>query len=124
MLIRFASALALALATALAPAAQTCTVTWSSATSGSWHDDARWTPARVPNASDTACITAPGTYTVSLTSASATAQNLVIGGVSYAVFAVLAWQFTGSAAQYFADHPMDSAFYVVARLSGGGHKIV
>jgi hypothetical protein len=51
-------------------------------------------------------------------------QNLLIGAVSYGVFAALAWQFTGATAEYFAEHPMDSAFYVVARLSGVARVVV
>jgi hypothetical protein len=42
----------------------------------------------------------------------------------YGVFAALAWQFTGATAEYFAEHPMDSAFYVVARLSGVARVVV
>ena len=50
--------------------------------------------------------------------------NLLIGAASYGVFATLAWLFTGASAEYFAEHPMDSAFYVVARLSGVARVVV
>lgn len=50
--------------------------------------------------------------------------NLLIGAAAYGIFSTLAWQFTGASAQYFADHPMDSAFYVVARLSGVARVVV
>lgn len=49
---------------------------------------------------------------------------LILGAVSYGAFSVLAWQFTASAGQYFAAHPMDDAFYVVARLSGVARYVV
>jgi len=49
---------------------------------------------------------------------------LVLGFASYSAFSVLAWQFTNAAATYFAEHPMDDAFYVVARLSGFARVVV
>jgi len=49
---------------------------------------------------------------------------LLLGAGCYGVFSVLAWQFTQSAGQYFALHPMDDAFYVVARLSGVARYVV
>jgi len=44
----------------------TCTKTWASGISGLWEDPSRWSPAGVPGPADNACITAAGTYTVSL----------------------------------------------------------
>jgi len=49
---------------------------------------------------------------------------LVLGATSYGTFSFFAWQFTGAAAQFFAEHPMDSAFYVVARLSSLARVVV
>lgn len=49
---------------------------------------------------------------------------LLLGAGSYGVFSVLAWQFTQAAGAYFAMHPMDDAFYVVARLSGVARYVV
>jgi len=44
-------------------------------------------------------------------------ENLLLGAASYAAVSVLAWNFVTSSAEFFEAHPMDSAFYVVARLS-------
>ena len=49
---------------------------------------------------------------------------LVLGAVSYGTFSYFSWQFTCAAAEYFAEHPMDSAFYVVARLSSLARVVV
>ncbi len=49
-----------------AGAAQACTVSWASPTSGSWGTAADWSPQQVPVATDNVCITLPGTYTVTL----------------------------------------------------------
>ena len=49
---------------------------------------------------------------------------LVLGAVSYGTLSYFAWQFTGAAAEYFAEHPMDSAFYFVQRLSSLARVIV
>ncbi|MEM6327027.1 MAG: hypothetical protein AAF791_07915, partial [Bacteroidota bacterium] len=62
--------------------AQTCTVSWASATSGDWNDASRWTPNQVPGAADVACITVDGTYTVTLASGSPSVQDLVLGGAN------------------------------------------
>jgi hypothetical protein len=60
--------------------AQTCTTEWAAPTSGTWSDDDNWTDG-APDASDTACITAPGTYVVTLDRRQALA-GLVVGGTS------------------------------------------
>ncbi len=58
-----------------------CTHHWASGTSGAWFTAANWTPASVPAAGSTACIDAPGTYTVTMDPANdATPVNL--GGLS------------------------------------------
>lgn len=77
--------LAAALAVCLAPTAlaQTCTRTWAAPVDGSWSVAANWTPAEVPTAGDVACITAAGTYTVSIGGfVTVAAETLVLGGAS------------------------------------------
>ncbi|OZC01842.1 DUF7619 domain-containing protein [Rubricoccus marinus] len=59
--------------------AQTCTTSWTAA-SGAWSGDANWSNG-APGASDTACITRNGTYTVTLDRDQALA-GLVVGGGS------------------------------------------
>lgn len=60
--------------------AQTCTTEWAAPASGTWSDDGNWTNG-APDAGDTACITAPGTYVVTLDRRQALA-GLVVGGAS------------------------------------------
>jgi len=60
--------------------AQTCTTEWAASTSGVWSDDGNWTNG-APDAADTACITAPGTYVVTLDRRQAL-DGLVVGGAS------------------------------------------
>jgi len=57
--------IALACLGASAAAAQACTKTWNGGT-GSWSEENKWTPKGVPLSEDEVCITAPGTYTVTL----------------------------------------------------------
>jgi hypothetical protein len=50
-----------------AAAAQACTETWTgNAGDGSWNTANNWSPAQVPQTTDSVCITAAGTYTVTL----------------------------------------------------------
>jgi len=44
-----------------------CTDSWKSATSGAWANPAAWSTGKIPVSTDSVCITAPGTYTVTLT---------------------------------------------------------
>jgi hypothetical protein len=78
-LARYALALCFALAAPLAQA-QDCTTEWGQAASGAWGTASNWT-AGVPTAASVACITRPGTYTVTV-SATATAGRLEVGGSS------------------------------------------
>ncbi|HEX9953090.1 MAG TPA: T9SS type A sorting domain-containing protein [Rubricoccaceae bacterium] len=71
-------ALALLAPTALA---QTCTTSWTNPTGGPWETAANWSDD-VPEASDTACITLAGTYTVTTTSSDRSVAGLVVGGAS------------------------------------------
>ena len=66
LLIAFPALLAL-----LASPATAVDYVWTAAVSGTWNDATKWTPNGIPNAAtDTAAITVPGTYTVSVTSVS------------------------------------------------------
>ena len=65
---------------ASAASAQACTKTWSSATSGSWGNAKLWTPSGVPSSTDDVCITASGTYTVTLPPNGGVAKTLTAGG--------------------------------------------
>ncbi|EOD03862.1 hypothetical protein EMIHUDRAFT_453992 [Emiliania huxleyi CCMP1516] len=50
--------------------------------------------------------------------------DLLIGAGSYAVVAVLAWQFTNAAAAYFAANDVESSIYYVNRLTGLARVVV
>lgn len=54
------------------------TITWKNATNGNWSNAANWNPTHVPGPSDTAAITASGTYTVTL-DVTADVGGLVLG---------------------------------------------
>jgi hypothetical protein len=58
-----------------------CTDSWKTAASGNWDTPADWSTGVVPGASDTACITVAGTYTVTYqpTSGAETVDSLVLG---------------------------------------------
>jgi hypothetical protein len=58
-----------------------CTKSWTAATSDPWATPGDWTPSGVPGPSDDVCITAAGTYTVSLNS-SVSVNSLTLGGTS------------------------------------------
>src|ERR1019366_6496748 len=44
--------------------ARGATITWTNTSGGNWSVASNWNPNQVPTNSDTALITAPGTYTV------------------------------------------------------------
>lgn len=50
--------------------------------------------------------------------------DLLIGATAYGVTCWASWQFTNVAGQFFADNPMDTAFYVVARITSLARVIV
>jgi hypothetical protein len=56
-----------------------CTKTWKGGSSGSWATASNWTPEAVPTSSDDVCITASGTYTVTL-SENTSIASLALGG--------------------------------------------
>jgi hypothetical protein len=72
--------LAIGIAGASTAAAQACTKTWVGG-SGNWNEPARWSPSGEPESSQSACITAAGTYTVTITT-DAVAKTLTVGGAS------------------------------------------
>ena len=57
-----------------------CTTSWANPVDGDWYDVTKWTYG-VPTSIGSACITAPGTYTVS-SSSSANVQGLIVGAAS------------------------------------------
>jgi hypothetical protein len=77
-------ALAVGLA-ALAPApahASGCEDSWTNVTGGSWFEGGNWSKGAPPSAKEEACITANGTYTVTMTQTSGTVsvKALTVGG--------------------------------------------
>jgi hypothetical protein len=59
----------------------TCTDSWKTATSGLWNTATNWSTGAVPTSSSAACITAAGTYTVTVVNSGA-AGTLTLGGTS------------------------------------------
>ena len=51
---------------ASAAAAQACSISWTSASGGSWGTASNWSTGKVPASTDDVCITLPGSYTVTL----------------------------------------------------------
>ncbi len=58
-----------------------CTDTWTNTGGGDWNTAADWSEGTVPTISDVACITNPGTYTVTL-STTETVGGLTLGGTT------------------------------------------
>lgn len=61
--------------------AYAATITWTNTAGGNWNGAANWSPNQVPGSNDTAEITTPGTYTVTL-NVSVTLAGLTLGGGS------------------------------------------
>ncbi|HEY4812126.1 MAG TPA: hypothetical protein VIH71_13815, partial [Solirubrobacteraceae bacterium] len=59
-----------------------CTDTFTNTAGGSWSTSANWSKKAPPTSEEEACITANGTYTVTLSAASASVASLTIGGSS------------------------------------------
>jgi hypothetical protein len=76
----FAAVLALALWAPAAAHASGCD-TFTNTADGSWTTAANWSANKVPG-SEEACITEPGTYTVTLSASSASVKSLTLGGSS------------------------------------------
>ena len=62
-------------------AASAATVTWTNVNGGSWSTPANWSPNFVPGAFDTALITTPGTYTITV-GASVNVYALTLGAAT------------------------------------------
>ena len=66
----------------LGVASPVCESAWQAAVDGSWLDEAAWTPAGVPDATRTVCLTAAGApHTVTLTGAGS-AKTLAVGAAA------------------------------------------
>src|ERR1039457_5689633 len=61
--------------------ARGATVIWTNTAGGNWNAPANWSPNQVPGASDTALITTPGTYAVTLDT-SPTVADVTLGASS------------------------------------------
>ena len=61
--------------------ASAATISWTNTSGGNWNTPANWSPNQVPGAADTAVITTPGNYSVSLNS-SPTVAGLTLGAAS------------------------------------------
>jgi hypothetical protein len=57
------------------------TITWTNTAGGNWNLPTNWNPNQVPGGGDSAVLSAPGTYTVSVTDAESV-SNLVLGATS------------------------------------------
>jgi hypothetical protein len=74
--------LALGALSVSAAVAQACSKTWTGG-SGDWEEASHWTPSGgPPGSSESACITAPGTYTVKLHAGGGNVTSLTVGGSS------------------------------------------
>jgi hypothetical protein len=74
--------LAIGIAGVSTAAAQACSKTWVGG-AGNWNEAAHWSPSGAPDSSESACITAAGTYTVAITT-DVVAKTLTVGGASSA----------------------------------------
>ena len=71
--------------TSPAQAAGGCSDSWTNTAGGSWETPTNWSDGAVPTISDTVCITAPGTYTVTVSggmSGTETVGGLTLGAGS------------------------------------------
>jgi hypothetical protein len=62
-------------------AARGATVTWTNTAGGGWQTAANWSPNQVPGPADTALITTPGSFNITL-SANVTVNNFTLGAAS------------------------------------------
>ncbi len=72
-----------ALATSSAHASG-CSDSWTNTAGGSWFEGSNWSNGKAPTSEEEACITAEGTYTVTMTQESGTVsvKSLTVGGAS------------------------------------------
>ncbi|MGO8930680.1 MAG: hypothetical protein ACLQU3_27800, partial [Limisphaerales bacterium] len=73
--------------------AYSATIAWTNTAGGNWNVAANWSPNQVPAPGDTANITTPGTYAITL-NVNANVQNLTIGGAASGVQALQGNGFT------------------------------
>lgn len=73
-------------------------ITWTNIAGGNWSVPANWSPNQVPSAGDTANITNPGTYAVTL-DINETVGSLVVGGAISGVQTLQAYGVTLAAGQ-------------------------
>jgi hypothetical protein len=66
--------------TSSAASAQTCTDTWTNSAGGNWFTAADWSLGVVPGSGGTACVTATGSYSVTMGNQGADLAGLVVGG--------------------------------------------
>jgi hypothetical protein len=61
-----------------------CTDSWTNTAGGSWFTPGNWSKGTVPGSEDEACVTANGTYTVTMaeTAGTVSVRSLTIGGTS------------------------------------------
>ncbi len=72
-----------ALAPARAHAISGCGDSWTNTAGGSWFEGSNWSKGAAPTSEESACITAEGTYTVTMTQTSpVTVGSLTVGGAS------------------------------------------
>jgi hypothetical protein len=81
-----ATILGLLLLTPTAAHASGCTDSWTNASGGNWFTPTNWSTGKAPGSEDEACITASGTYTVTMTQTNTTGtvsvRSLTVGGTS------------------------------------------
>ncbi len=80
--IAVAAVLALALWAPSAAHASGCTDTFTNTAGGSWSTGSNWSKKAAPSTTEEACITEPGTYTVTLSASSVSVKSLTLGGSS------------------------------------------
>jgi fibronectin-binding autotransporter adhesin len=61
------------------PAAAAGCDTWTNSSGGSWDDGSNWSDSAPPSGTTNACITAPGTYTVTISNETISAGALTVG---------------------------------------------
>ncbi len=59
-----------------------CTDTFTNTAGGSWSTGSNWSKKAAPSTTEEACITEPGTYTVTLSASSVSVKSLTLGGSS------------------------------------------
>lgn len=81
------------LATVPAAQGQDCTTEWAAPVDGAWGNTSNWTNG-VPGADSAACITVPGTYTVTFSGPTQALQHLEVGGANGTQTVVVAGTFS------------------------------